>query len=251
MMRLVVEQGTLAGYGFDLERAEIVIGRGQDCDIVLDEHQVSRQHARLQHTAQGWTLVDLGSTNGTQVNGQPLRANQPYTLQPGDRVTLGNSVLVLQQPVADAAQPTTGPKKGKPHPALLAAGAVLIVAVLAGIVVGLVLLLQDKEEETAPGGLDPLDQVEELLPLPTVLEGITTALPIPTQLEEFATAMPVPTEFEEMKTSLPVPTEFQEFVTALPIEPPKLPMLIPATPPPVGVPLPGVAASAGSHGTLP
>lgn len=251
MMRLVVEQGKLAGYGFDLERAEIVIGRGQDCDIVLDEHQVSRQHARLQHTAQGWTLVDLGSTNGTQVNGQPLRANQPYTLQPGDRVTLGNSVLALQQPVADAAQPETGPKKGKPHPALLAAGAVLIVAVLAGIVVGLVLLLQDKGEETAPGGLDPLDQVEELLPLPTVLEGISTVLPNPTQWEELATAMPVPTEFEEMKTSLPVPTEFQEFVTALPIEPPKLPMLIPATPPPASVPLPGVAASAGSHGRLP
>jgi hypothetical protein len=84
-----------------------------------------------------------------------------------------------------------------------------------------------------------------------VIEGLATALPNPTQLEELATAMPVPTEFEEMKTSLPVPTEFQEFVTALPIEPPKLPMLIPATPPPVGVPLPGVAASAGSQGTLP
>jgi predicted component of type VI protein secretion system len=251
MMRLVVEQGKLAGYGFDLERAEIVIGRGQDCDIVLDEHQVSRQHACLQHTPQGWTLVDLGSTNGTQVNGQPLRANQPRTLQPGDRVTLGNSVLILQQPVADAAQPRMGPKKGKPHPALLAAGAVLIVAVLAGIVVGLAMLLQDKEEETTPGGLDALDQVEQLLPLPTEIEGLATALPAPTQLEEFATAMPVPTEFEEMKTSLPVPTEFQEFVTALPIEPPKLPMLIPATPPPVGVPLPDVAASADGHGSVP
>lgn len=244
MMRLVVEQGKLAGYGFDLERSEIVIGRGQDCDIVLDEHQVSRQHARLQHTPRGWTLVDLGSTNGTQVNGQPLRANQPYTLQPGDRVTLGNSVLVLQRPEADAAHSPKGPQKGKPHPALLAAVGLLIVAVLAGIVVGLVLLLQDKEEETAPGGLDPLDQVEELLPLPTVIEGIATALPIPTELEEFATAMPIPTEFEEMKTSLPVPTELQDIVTALPIEPPKLPMLVPATPPsPAGASIPGVALS--------
>jgi hypothetical protein len=166
-------------------------------------------------------------------------------------VTLGNSVLVLQQPMVDAAQSESGPGKGKPHPALLAAGAVLILAVLAGIVVGMVLLLQDKEEETAPGGLDPLDQVEELLPLPTVIEGIATALPLPTQLEEFATAMPIPTEFEEMKTALPVPTEFQEFVTALPIEPLKLPMLIPVTPPPVVTSHPGSAASAGSHGTIP
>ncbi|NIV39978.1 MAG: FHA domain-containing protein, partial [Anaerolineae bacterium] len=47
MMRLVVEQGKLAGHGYDLTRSVIVIGRGQDCDIILDEHQVSRQHARL------------------------------------------------------------------------------------------------------------------------------------------------------------------------------------------------------------
>lgn len=248
MMRLVVEQGTLEGYGFDLERSEIVIGRGQSCDIVLDEHQVSRQHARLLHTPQGWTLVDLGSTNGTQVNGQPLRANQPYGLQPGDRVTLGNSVLVLQQPTADAAQP----KKGKPHPALLAAGGLLIVVVLAGIVVGLVLLLQDKEEETLPEVLDPLDQVEELIPVPTLLEGMATALPIPTEFEEFATAMPIPTEFEEMQTSLPVPTELQDLATALPIEPPTLPMQILATPPPPSsASVPGMMLSAGSQGTLP
>jgi hypothetical protein len=105
-------------------------------------------------------------------------------------------------------------------------------------------LLQDKEEETAPGGVDPLDQVEELLPLPTVIEGMATALPISTEFEEFATAMPIPTEFEEMKTSLPVPTELQDLVTALPIEPPKLPMQILATPPPpAGASIPGAALS--------
>ena len=76
-MRLVVEQGKLAGHGYDLTRSAIVIGRGRECDIILDEQQVSRQHARLQQTAQGWMLVDLGSTNGTQVNGQPLAAHTP------------------------------------------------------------------------------------------------------------------------------------------------------------------------------
>ena len=171
MMRLVVEQGKLAGHGFDLERSVIVIGRGQDCDIILDEHQVSRQHARLQHTPQGWMLLDLGSTNGTQVNGQQLKAHEPYALQPGDRVALGTAVLALQQPAVGEAVPQESQKRGKPHPALLIAGAVLIAVVLVGIVVVLVLSLQSKEDETAPGDLDPLDQVEELLPVPTLTRG--------------------------------------------------------------------------------
>jgi hypothetical protein len=250
MMRLVVEQGKLAGHGFDLERSVIVIGRGQDCDIILDEHQVSRQHARLQHTPQGWMLLDLGSTNGTQVNGQQLKAHVPYALRPGDRVALGTAVLALQQPTVGEAVPQESQKRGKPHPALLIAGAVLIAVVLVGIVVVLVLSLQSKEDETAPGDLGPLDQVEELLPVPTLLEGITTALPIPTQLEDIATSLPIPTDFEDMKTSLPVPTQLQDLVTALPFEPPKLPMQMLGTPPPpAGVSLSGSAGYASIQGT--
>jgi len=252
MMRLVVEQGKLAGHGFDLARSVIVIGRGQDCDIILDEHQVSRQHARLEQTPQGWMLLDLGSTNGTKVNGQQLKAHEPYTLQPGDRVTLGTAVLALQQPAVGEAGPQESQKRGKPHPALLIAGAVLIAVVLVGIVVILVLSLPSKEDETAPGGgLNPLDQVEELPPIPTLIEGITTALPIPTQLEDIVTALPIPTDLEDMKTSLPVPTQLQDLVTALPIEPPKLPMQTLATPPPAGVALSGLPAYASSQGTGP
>ena len=238
-MRLVVEQGKLAGHGFDLARSVIVIGRGQDCDIILDEHQVSRHHARLQQTPQGWMLLDLGSTNGTQVNGQQLRAHEPYALQPGDRVALGTAILALQQPAVGGAGPQESQQRGKPHPALLIAGAVLIAVVLVGIVVVLVLSLQSKEDDTAPGGLNPLDQVEGLPPIPTLIEGITTALPIPTQLEDLATSLPIPTEFEEMKT-------------ALPIEPPKLPMQTMATPPPpAGVSLSGLPAFASSLGARP
>jgi hypothetical protein len=106
--------------------------------------------------------------------------------------------------------------------------------VLVGIIIVLVLTLHGTEDETAPGGLDPLEQVEEVLPLPTLIEGIATDLPIPTQLEEIATSLPVPTDLEDMKTSLPVPTQIQDLVTRLPIEPPKLPMQTLATPPPAG-----------------
>jgi len=236
MMRLVVEQGKLAGMGFDLERPAIVIGRGQDCDIILDEHQVSRRHARLQQTPQGWTLTDLGSTNGTQVNGRPLAPHQPYTLQPGDRVSLGAAVLVLKAPATDgpqAAQSRAGASKGKPRPALLVVGALLIALLVVGAVVALVLVLQDKEEETAPAGVNPLDQLDEVIEgVPTMLEGIVTALPaLPTQLEELTTALPIPTDLKEMGTALPVPTQLEELITAIPELPP-LPMQAPSTPEP-------------------
>ena len=104
--------------------------------------------------------------------------------------------------------------------------------VLAGIAVVLVLTLQGSEEETAPGGPDPLEQIEEMLPVPTLIEGIATALPIPTQLEEIGTSLPIPTDLEDMKTSLPVPTQIQDLVTSLPIDLPELPMQTLATPPP-------------------
>jgi predicted component of type VI protein secretion system len=238
-MRLVIEQGKLAAHGFERDRSEIVIGRGQGCDSVMDEHQVSRQHACLRHTPQDWTLVDLGSMNGTRVSGQPLRAHQSYTQQTEDRVVLDNSVVVLLQSMPDADRSHKRPQKGKPHPAQLAAGRHSIVVVLVGIVVGLVLLPQDREEETAPGVLDPLDQAEKLLPVPILIEGMATALPIPTQSEAFATVMPIPAGLKDI-------------VTALPIEPPQLPVHILATPlPPSAASVPSMALSAGSQGTLP
>ena len=250
MMRLVVEEGNLAGHGFDLKRPAIVIGRGRDCDIILNEHQVSRQHARLQQTPQGWTLTDLGSTNGTQVNGRRLTPHEPHALRPGDRVSLGACQLSLRSPEAapSTARPPASRPGGKPRPALLIGGALLIAVVLVGVVVAVVVLLQDKEEVTAPDGPGGLDQLDELIEIPTSLEGITTALPIPTQLEDLVTEMPIPTDFEEMGTSLPIPSELQELVTAIPTLP-KLPMLPPGTPSPLlGASLPGAPAQASNKG---
>ena len=238
MMRLVVEQGKLAGHGFALERPAIIIGRGRDSDIILDEHQISRKHARLQNTSQGWALTDLGSTNGTRVNGQRLPAGQPRTLQPGDRIALGTAALVLKGQRRDEDVPQRSPQQGKPHPALLAAGALLVGAVLVGIVIVLVLALQDKGEPTMEGP-GVLDQVDDSLPIPTLIEGISTALPVPTQLEGLETILPGPTIMEDMKTSLPVPTQLEELVTALPIEMPELPMWAPATPGPAEASLSG------------
>ena len=244
MMRLVVEQGKLAGHGFALERPAIIVGRGRDCDIILDEHQVSRKHARIQNTPKGWMLTDLGSTNGTRVNGKRLPAGQPHALQPGDRIALGTAVLALRGARRVGAVPQSSAQNGKPHPALLVAGAILAGTVLVGIVVVLVLALQDKGEPTID---DPgvLDQVDDTLPMPTLIEEIATSLPVPTLLEGLETVLPGPTEMEDMKTSLPVPTQFEELVTALPIEVPELPKWPAATPAPAEASLSGLPSVHG------
>ena len=62
------------------------IGRSRECDIVVDDPNVSRKHAEVRRTIDGWTVVDLGSTNGIKVNGRRVR---DAVLSPGDEITLG------------------------------------------------------------------------------------------------------------------------------------------------------------------
>jgi len=78
-----------------------VIGRAQDCDLVVPEAQVSSHHCRLTHQASGFTLEDLGSTNGTYVNGVKIAPLEPVSVPHGARVTLGGQVI-MPWPVASA-----------------------------------------------------------------------------------------------------------------------------------------------------
>ncbi len=70
------------------------IGRSRDCDVVLDDAGVSRRHAELRPGPDGWTVADLGSTNGVRVNGAQVRGVQ--LLQSGDRVELGSTEVVFE-----------------------------------------------------------------------------------------------------------------------------------------------------------
>jgi hypothetical protein len=70
------------------------IGRSRDCDIVLDDVGVSRRHAELRPGADGWTIADLGSTNGVLVNGKQVGGRE--SLHPGDRVELGSTQIVFE-----------------------------------------------------------------------------------------------------------------------------------------------------------
>jgi hypothetical protein len=72
-------------------RTGAVIGRSRDCDIVLSDANISRRHAEVLPTESGWSIADLGSTNGTAVNGKRIRGAVPLT--GGDRIELGASQL--------------------------------------------------------------------------------------------------------------------------------------------------------------
>jgi hypothetical protein len=70
-----------------------VLGRSRDCDVVLDDPNVSRRHAELRRDGPAWVVADLGSTNGVKVNGR--RVDQA-PLEPGDRITLGLTELTFE-----------------------------------------------------------------------------------------------------------------------------------------------------------
>jgi hypothetical protein len=71
-----------------------VIGRSRDCEIVLEDAGISRHHAELRPHGDGWTIEDLGSTNGVRINGRDVRGARQ--LEPGDRLELGSTEIVFE-----------------------------------------------------------------------------------------------------------------------------------------------------------
>jgi hypothetical protein len=69
------------------------LGRSRDCDIVVQDANASRQHAEVRHIGLDYFLVDLGSTNGTIVNGQRIRR---HPLAHGDRILIGTTEIVVE-----------------------------------------------------------------------------------------------------------------------------------------------------------
>ena len=69
-----------------------VLGRGAEADVVVDDSGVSRRHAEIHIEGDRVRVIDLGSTNGTRVNGTTVTTSW---LHPGDRIDMGSSVLVF------------------------------------------------------------------------------------------------------------------------------------------------------------
>ena len=72
----------------------VTIGRLADCDVVLKDKGASRKHAQLKLRDGTWTLTDLGSTNGTRLNGQTVQSRE---LADGDKITIGTTVIEFQR----------------------------------------------------------------------------------------------------------------------------------------------------------
>jgi hypothetical protein len=81
---LMVRQGSSPRHQWTLQGAAVVIGRGEDCHVIINDRQASRHHARITQTEDGYVLEDLGSKNGTFLNGQSLTV--PTVLKDGDEI---------------------------------------------------------------------------------------------------------------------------------------------------------------------
>ncbi len=92
---VLVVEGSSAGTTVPLAEAPILIGRGTDAAIRLEDDYVSTRHARIAASGDQWFVEDLGSTNGTYLGAN--RIAQPTPLSIGTRVRIGKSVLELRK----------------------------------------------------------------------------------------------------------------------------------------------------------
>jgi hypothetical protein len=76
-----------------LSGGRILLGRSRECDLRIDDPNVSRRHAELRRDGDAWVVEDLGSTNGIQVNGRRVQAAE---LAPGDELTVGRTRLTFE-----------------------------------------------------------------------------------------------------------------------------------------------------------
>lgn len=95
--RLTVTSGPLVGLVFKLTPPAVSIGRNPEADVALSESTVSWQHARLTPHGVAWTIADLGSTNGTTVNGERIEPNREIPIDPGAEVRFGEITLLFEQ----------------------------------------------------------------------------------------------------------------------------------------------------------
>ena len=93
--RLLVTDGALRGRTYSLGTSAAVLGRSPTCTLVLEDDYASNRHARVFPEHGGWWVEDLGSTNGTYVDGERIEA--PVELTSGRQVRFGQTVIELQR----------------------------------------------------------------------------------------------------------------------------------------------------------
>ncbi|MCB0193152.1 MAG: FHA domain-containing protein [Anaerolineae bacterium] len=166
---LVIRQGPQAGMSFPLTGNQAVMGREEGLEIVLQDPESSRRHARVYWQAGHYIIEDMGSTNGTFVNG--IQITGPQFLNAGDSIGIGQTALVFQvasggpsnvapqyQPAPVQAPPAGVPASGGSSDnkwtqyALYGCGCLLLVTICVLLTIAFLIILY-------PETLDGLSQV--------------------------------------------------------------------------------------------
>src|SRR6266699_2677976 len=106
-----------------LGSAEITVGRLSSNQLMVNDPKASSRHATISAAGQGYRITDLGSTNGTFVNEQRLSPNAPFTLNPGERIRVGDTTFTYEVAGAAPIAPTIygGPGQGQGYDPTVAA----------------------------------------------------------------------------------------------------------------------------------
>jgi predicted component of type VI protein secretion system len=120
LFQFVMRSGPTPGAVYPLEGDQLIIGRDAVNGVAINDAEVSRKHARMTFQGGKYVLEDLGSTNGTFVNGQRLVSST--VLKPGDVVSFGEQIVLMYEGLsADAGATVIGRKAPRPAPAPAAA----------------------------------------------------------------------------------------------------------------------------------
>ncbi len=172
--KIVVVSSNFAGQEFPLVNKEMVIGRAEDCDIIVDHRSVSQKHAKIVREASGnYKIVDLNSKNGVKVSGEDYRA---VHLKRGDIVELGhvkfrfvepgeNYVFtpqsIIEDTFADPVQSSGGGNKK------LMIGALGLLAIFIGVAVVVVSMNSSDDTPTDEVVVDTIPKTETVAPVNT------------------------------------------------------------------------------------
>jgi beta propeller repeat protein len=216
--RLVVQVGGQVVKEVDLQ-AELSIGRAEDNDLQLMDPKASRHHARLHREGPTYILTDLGSANGTRVNG--VRLTAPHTLQHGERITIGDTDMLYQEPgrsldetitmaeMPAAVQAAVGTQAARPGPSAvpplppkvgprsrgMSQGLVIGLVIAAAVV--LLALVAWAIYLVAPGVYEQIGLIRPASPTPEVVASPTSPGAVETPSETPAPTTP-PIDLQEM-----------------------------------------------------
>ncbi len=112
--QLTIAEGKEAGKEFVFEQDSVLIGRVDECDVVLYDSGISRRHCRIFLEADQYFVEDVGSSNGTRVNGNGVKAKQPLT--EGDKLALGPVVFVFKPVESEEEEPAAAPSAAADDP---------------------------------------------------------------------------------------------------------------------------------------